>query len=105
MQQFAFYLAIEWKLVFAFSLSDKLIKAASLLFGFFLVAVVAGLYFLSYSCYRKKNFHVMDNNRNRLAGHAALALQIGLRNACLGVLHSVLRGVTYRGMLLALFGV
>lgn len=101
-QQFAFWLAAEWRLAFAFAPAHKLLKAAWLLFGFALVAAAAGLFFLSYSCYRRKNFHLMDNCRNVLAGHAALALQLGLRNALLGALHSLLRGLAYRAALLVL---
>ena len=101
-QQFAFCLAAEWRLVFAFAPGHKLLKAGALLFGFAVVAAAAGLYFLSYGCYRRKNALLMDNCRNVLAGHAALALQLGLRNALLGALHSLLRGLAYRRMLLLL---
>lgn len=101
-QQFCFYQATDWKNMFFFDISSKMIKLQTIIFGFILIIASSGLYFLSYSFYSKPNMHIMDNNKNNLMGQSCLILQFGLRNGYLGMMNSFLRVFAYRYMLTVL---
>jgi hypothetical protein len=73
-----------------------------IVFGFLLVSISVGGYLIAYSMYRKLNRHLIDNNRNNLKGTAYILLQYGFRNFILGMLHSILRPLPYKSMLLIL---
>jgi hypothetical protein len=103
-QEFAFYQATDWKHMFSTSALQKVIKVQIICFGFLLLVVSTALYFLARSFYARLSRHVMDNNRSGIAGMAALTLQTGVKNYCLGVLHSVLREAGYERMLWSLLG-
>lgn len=90
-QQFAFYQATDWKNMFFFDISSKMIKLQTILFGLILVVISSVLYFLSYSFYLKPNKYIMDNNKNNILGQGSLIIQFGLRNCFLGILNSYLR--------------
>ena len=85
--------------MFTFSFFTKIVKMQTIYFGFILVLVSVGLIFVSYAFYKKLNKHLMSNNRNNLFGQICLMLQMGIRNFMLGLLHSVLRPISYYKML------
>jgi hypothetical protein len=103
-QEFAFYQTTDWRNMFSSNVLQKVIKVQILCFGFLLLIVSTGLYFLTHGFYARLSRHVMDNNRSGVDGMAALTLQTGVKNCCLGILHSVLRGLGYERMLWSLMG-
>lgn len=103
-QQLAFYLTAEWKNMFACEFKFKMVKSFSVAFGFLVVFLSVGLYLISFTFYTKINRYLMDNNRNILKGHVLLMCQNGLKNMLLGIMHSILRGLEYKKMLIILLG-
>jgi hypothetical protein len=104
-QQFAFYLTSEWRNVFYFSFGDLCLKAGIVWFGFLLVTVSVGGFFMTFGTYCKLNRHLIDNNRNNLHGNTFILLQYGFRNLLIGILHSILRYLPYFTMLSILISV
>jgi hypothetical protein len=89
----------DWKNMFAFTFPAKLIKLQVVFFGFMIVLMSIGLFFLSYAFYSTLNKYIMDNNKNDFKGQISLIFQIGIKNLCFGLMHSLLRGLSYNVML------
>ena len=70
-------------------------KTLTILFGFVLIIVSVGFFFMTYFFYKKVNDYLMDNNKNVFQGQLMLTLQFGFRNLYLGMLHSILRPLGY----------
>ena len=95
-QQFAFYLVFEWENVFFFDFSNKIMKTFAILFGFLVLMVSTGFFFMTYVVYKRLNRYFMDNNINQFKGQLMLILQFGLKNFCFGILHSSTRSLSYK---------
>jgi len=101
-QQFTFYMTSEWQHLFYKNFAQKTIKIFIALFGWLMIMLSVAFFFMCYSSYKKLNRILMDNNRNRLSGVCFLTLQIFFKNFYLGFLHSFLRIINYRSMLITI---
>lgn len=104
-QQFTFYMAAEWRQVFFFETSQKMLKFLIFAFGFVLSVVSFGSFFFFLSLYRKLNRYLLDNNKNMLLGVSLYLFQNYIRNFILGLLNSYLRYLPYQMMVQLLVSV
>lgn len=94
----------ELRNVFAFTFSNWLVKVFVVKFGFVLVLVATAWFLTTLGLYGKLNRYLLDNNRNSMMGNILLVLQFGLRNLVLGIMHSLLRELSYSTMITVLIG-
>ena len=85
----------ELKQLFSFTFAQKLLKIFSAFFGWVVIVVSLGLYFVSQMWYRRLTKYMLDNNRNKMKGIWLLTLQMGFKNILFGFLHSVMRHLPY----------
>jgi len=93
-QQFSFYLNSDWKHLFFLQCGHKMLKVIVFLFGFTLIIVSVGGYFITLFLYNKANKYLMDNNMNKVSSASLLIFQNGIRNLLLGFVHYHLRSFT-----------
>lgn len=100
-QQFTFYLFAEIKNVLFFSFTHKVIIVTAVLFGFIVLILSFGGYFVGLMMYRRLNRSLTDNNRNSMRGNTELLFQNCMRNFLLGVVHSLVRYAESKHLILS----
>ncbi len=103
-QQFAFYMISELRNLFAFTFNNWIVKVLVVQFGFILGLVATACFFMTLGLYGKLNRYLLYNYRNSMMGNIVLMLQFGLRNLVLGIMHSLLRELSYSTTITVLIG-